>query len=1206
MNAMTEPELNSIEQRRDRRFDVVQAAQLVHPDGELDCIISDFCQGGLFLRFDKPDLAIATLSTLDDNAVEITFSVDAPDDSVARFQLQATLKRLTPAGVGVAFVHSPTEALRALQKLRLATHRQRLAATPNVAGQHRLRTICTALLEETLLQTCGLLTRQLDDDLTRATFSTVSITTHNGLLSAHGELIKHAAAIQAAFVDTVLSGFRLESADRAAELPEAGQSALSLVDKIDFEDWLDTSAEITRLEAQFSIELAEIEPRIAQLFARNFDHNSNPAGPAVLCHAYRSAIDALALLPAARSIAYGSLRTVLSEQLASLYAELLALLPVSEVELARRIITQRTPHSPRSNQDTEADTGPGQFGSEQPTLPRSALGRIGHTLMEYFRGLPATPRNAAAVAAEAAQPAPSPTLQRLASASALPQNLDQDMQQSVEMFGALFDSMHAAHAINRSMRPFFGQLEASLVKLAIADPAFLASPNHPAHKVLNTLDRISMVAGDDGKITDSRLLRLMTRWTDRINAEAEKNPGVFDEARTQLERVVKPLLNERIARIARLQELCEGRQRAEIEHQCVLAELLARLGTQPVPNAVIELVNGGWRSVLLRIRLRHGATSIEAEQAWQVLELLGIWLSADCATPPEPSDVQYLIQRIDSALSLVCADRFAQDRLLDQLATVLFDQDKRQHEYTRIATRPNEAPTVALTTGQATLLEKLRVGDWLQFPQIDTPLNLIWIGDQPPVYVFATYRGVKKLDIKRADLLRTLETGEVRQTEDLELPLMDRSYSAMIQKMQRDLIWQSSHDPATGLANRRAFFRTMRRNWLRDASETGSAISIVQLGAADADGSPPDAGDWPQIMQTYSAHLVAKLGSGTLLARAGEHAIAWWKAADDAAAAQREADALQHELNTLNVTLGHRTFVVHAAIGLAWQRDCLDPERYYDNANAAATAAREANAVVVHQAETGAETLAVDELALWAHTLSRILGADELTLDSRAVVDSATDSRVHHELQPRLVAADAPAMHDLLHMAERLQRITEIDRWVLKSLFAWMREHAERLPLIDAVSVRLSAQSVANPLLLNFLLSELGHGDLPADKLLFEISEAAAEEGHSQTRHFMRQLHRHGCRFILGEFGTGASSFTTLKSMKLAYLKIDPALLRDLGSSLIDEALIRSVVETAHFIGIQTIAAEVGDAATRSRLRDLGVNLVHGDAISAVIPLADL
>ncbi|MBS1185266.1 MAG: hypothetical protein H6R09_867, partial [Proteobacteria bacterium] len=169
---------------------------------------------------------------------------------------------------------------------------------------------------------------------------------------------------------------------------------------------------------------------------------------------------------------------------------------------------------------------------------------------------------------------------------------------------------------------------------------------------------ISMVAGDDGKITDQRLLRLMNRWTDRINAEADKNPGVFEEARTQLERVVKPLLNERAARVFRLQEMCEGRQRAEVVKQRILRELLARLDERAVPNAVIELLNGGWRNVLLMAEMRHGVDSEEAREAWQVLQQLSVWLDPEQGEPPAAAEIQTLLQRIDQALTQVCSDNW--------------------------------------------------------------------------------------------------------------------------------------------------------------------------------------------------------------------------------------------------------------------------------------------------------------------------------------------------------------------------------------------------------------------------------------------------------------------------------------------------------------------------------------------------------------------
>ena len=471
----------------------------------------------------------------------------------------------------------------------------------------------------------------------------------------------------------------------------------------------------------------------------------------------------------------------------------------------------------------------------------------------------------------------SPVLQRLAAAGALPANVTQEMQRSVDMFGALFDTMHAEKSVSEGMRPFFHQLETSLIKLAMSDPQFLSSPAHPAHKVLNTLDRISMVAGDDGKITDERLLRLMSRWTDRINAEADKNPGVFEEARTQLERVVKPLLNERAARVFRLQEMCEGRQAAEVAKQRILRELLTRLDERPIPNAVIELLNGGWRNVLLMAEMRHGVDSEEARESWHVLQHLCEWLDPAPTGSPATSEIQTLLQRIDQSLTHVCADKFAQDRIVDQLAATLFDEDKSQHQRTSIGARLNDAASEPLSEVQDNLAERLRVGDWLQFKSLESPLNLIWIGDQPHVYVFANYRGIKKLDLKRPDLLQSLENNEAQWTEDLELPLMDRSYSAMIQKMQRDLLWQSAHDATTGLANRKTFFRAIRRNWLRSQSTDGGyVIGVIQLDISNPDGDAAGVEIRTPILREFAHILPAHLPPNALLARAGESGIAFW------------------------------------------------------------------------------------------------------------------------------------------------------------------------------------------------------------------------------------------------------------------------------------------------------------------------------------------
>ena len=1232
------------ESRRDKRFQVSHQALIAQPGfSDIACEIRDFCMGGLFLQFANPQTALASLTQRTDADVEILFSPQAAEKRQT-FRIAAKLRRLSPTGVGVAFLHSPTDALRALQKLRLASQRQSLGARPESGAAPRLREVAASLLSDTLHLIHDELMRGLGDRLEQKALSAPSIAERQELLDAVQEFRRSANESHGRFVQQVMDALLLARPVQTQSTSDKTEASLSLVEEDDFEDWLATSTEVHRLEEQFRTDLFLVEPRMGELFNFACDHANNPAGPAVISHAYRIALQDLSVGPHARQVAYTQLREVLGAQLGLLYAELLALLPVSEAEeepITGMFSNRQAEPSASPMPDTGtvpdmvADTDKtAVVPPKQGSAPQGTLNRIANTLLDFFRSQPSASAPQASAASPAmaapsgeAQPpvgaaspgsgmpaapgmlARSPVLQRLASAGALPPALNREMQQSVDMFGALFDSMHAQKSVGEATRPFFQQLETSLIKLALADPKFLVSPAHPAHKVLNTLDRISMAASDDGKIADQRLMRLMNRWTERINAEADKNPGVFEEARTQLERVVKPLLAERTARVFRLQEMCEGRQRAEVTKQRILRELLARMADRPVPNAVIELLNGGWRNVILMAEMRHGADSDEAREAWQVLQLLCTWLDPETPNPPATSDVQGLLQRIDQALTQVCADKSTQDRIVDQLATTLFDTDRSQHQYTPVGARLNDADSTELTEADANLTDHLRVGDWLQFKSIDTPLNLIWIGDQPPVYVFANYRGIKKLDLKRQDLLQALKSGVAEWTEDQELPLMDRSYSAMIQKMQQDLMWQASHDPATKLANRRNFLRVIRRTWLRrQADGDGYVIGVLQFALQTLTGQAVDEKTRAYILRTLGQKLTELLPAGALLARAGESGLAYWSEASDSNVAEAQAKTVLTGLFGAPIEVEGARFRAQAFAGLMWSGDCLHPETYYDNANAACARARESGVPVVSYSSDTPDS-GVQALAEWAHTLAAILANNQLHLNCQPVVAATDPTRtpLYHEvlLHPE-TGERSVVTRDLIDVAERLGRITEIDRWVVKTVLQWMRSHPAELVRIGGLSVNLSGQSVTNPLFLKYLVGELARGDIPGNKLIFEISEADAVGTHAQTQLFMRQLQRYGCRFTLDEFGAGNSSYTSLKSLRLDYLKIDRALVRELGTSMIDEALVRSILETGQFLGIKTVAGFVESDEQLAKLAELGVDCVQGYLIGEPKPLDTL
>ena len=71
----------------------------------------------------------------------------------------------------------------------------------------------------------------------------------------------------------------------------------------------------------------------------------------------------------------------------------------------------------------------------------------------------------------------------------------------------------------------------------------------------------------------------------------------------------------------------------------------------------------------------------------------------------------------------------------------------------------------------------------------------------------------------------------------------------------------------------------------------------------------------------------------------------------------------------------------------------------------------------------------------------------------------------------------------------------------------------------------------------------------------------------------VRQLHRMGVVLAIDDFGTGYSSLQYMRELPIGVVKIDRSFISAIGRSTRDEAIIRSVVDLAHTLGL-TVTAE--------------------------------
>ena len=110
----------------------------------------------------------------------------------------------------------------------------------------------------------------------------------------------------------------------------------------------------------------------------------------------------------------------------------------------------------------------------------------------------------------------------------------------------------------------------------------------------------------------------------------------------------------------------------------------------------------------------------------------------------------------------------------------------------------------------------------------------------------------------------------------------------------------------------------------------------------------------------------------------------------------------------------------------------------------------------------------------------------------------------------------------------------------------------------------------------------------------------------NNARKFIEEIKVIGCKFSLDDFGSGLSSFGYLKSLPVDFLKIDGQFVRDLLKDQIDYAMVKSINDVGHIIGIKTIAEYVENESIKNELVEMGVDYLQGYFTGEPKPLEEI
>jgi diguanylate cyclase (GGDEF)-like protein/PAS domain S-box-containing protein len=473
-------------------------------------------------------------------------------------------------------------------------------------------------------------------------------------------------------------------------------------------------------------------------------------------------------------------------------------------------------------------------------------------------------------------------------------------------------------------------------------------------------------------------------------------------------------------------------------------------------------------------------------------------------------------------------------------------------------------------------------------------------------------------------LLMSHDGGKI-EIQDSAGPIRDRDGTIIgavvvfhdvseIQSMARRMAFLASHDPLTGLINRREF--EMRLQQVLESVHTGSrehALLYLDLDQFKIvnDTCGHIAGD--ELLKQLANHLQKEIRASDVLARLGgdEFGVVLEDCSVDKA--KQIADLLRQSVKDFRFLWNSRAFEVGVSIGLVpISRDSAGITEVLSAADSACYVAKDQGRNRIHVYEPGDRAMAQRHGEMqWVHRLREGLEKNSFDLYCQAMVplgEETIQSPAFYEILVRIQDQDLILPAAFIPAAERYHLMPLIDRWVIKTVFTMLDEHLTRNE--DAgeagrahFAINLSGQSLGDEKFQEFVMQQFAQHRITPASICFEITETAAIANLARARDFIARFKSMGCQFALDDFGSGLSSFGYLKSLSVDYLKIAGEFIEGMVDDPVDHAMVEAINQIGHVMGLTTIAESVENASIMNSIRELGVDYAQGIGLDTPKPL---
>jgi diguanylate cyclase (GGDEF)-like protein len=411
-----------------------------------------------------------------------------------------------------------------------------------------------------------------------------------------------------------------------------------------------------------------------------------------------------------------------------------------------------------------------------------------------------------------------------------------------------------------------------------------------------------------------------------------------------------------------------------------------------------------------------------------------------------------------------------------------------------------------------------------------------------------------------------------------------------IRRREAQLAFMATHDPLTGLPNRRMFEDALVRAGARARRGKTGALLMLDIDNLKSYNDALGHNQGDQALVNFALLLQTHVRAGDMLARVG----------GDEFGVVLEAATLEEAVEIgerMRKAAAEEPFVSDARAFELGLSGGIVP---FDGTEEIHTLMDAADAALYEAKEYGRNRLVVSEVG----------AASTSELDPRLAVrirKALNERRFRVHYQPVIRLADG----EIAYFESLVRMITEVGDLEMPSAFLAATERLGLMPRLTRlvfdevtealatigtarVSVNIGASDLLDRALPEHIERRLAESGVNPSRLSFEVAEGDVAAHRTATRSWLDRFQPLGCPVVLDRFGGGERGLALAQEFSFDQVKIDVTTLVQLTEGHSDPGYLEAIRQVVESHGLTAVASKIEDPRVMERVRSAGFGLVQG------------